>query len=112
MVECAKCERVWPEDRFNLNGLTPSWCFACRSKSVRVGFQGGKEYFHSDTEANRSRLAINEATAAGFEPVPAETGKSWNAASPKSVASAGQVSKQAGAFGGKPAVTETVKVGS
>jgi hypothetical protein len=80
-MECSNCGRVWSDDRFNFECATPDWCFACRSKTVRTAFQGGKEYFHSDTEANRARKAVAEATRAGFDPVPYETGKAWNGGS-------------------------------
>jgi len=80
-MECSNCGRVWPEDRFNPDCTTPEWCFACRSKTIRTAFQGGKEYFHDDTEANRARKAVAEARAAGLDPVPVETGKGWNGAS-------------------------------
>lgn len=104
-MECRNCGRDWPEDRFNSACTTPEWCFACRSKTIRTAFQGGKEYFHSDTEANRARIAMAEARAAGLDPVPVETGKGWNGASASSLSKVGEVSKKVGAFGGKPAAT-------
>lgn len=110
MMECRNCGRVWPEDRFNFECATPDWCFACRSKTIRTAFQGGKEYFHDDTEANRARIAMAEARAAGLDPVPAETGAAWNGASAASLAKVGDVSKKVGAFGGKPA--EKVSAGA
>lgn len=81
MFGCGKCGREWPADRFNRECTTPDWCFACRSKTIYTAFQGGKEYFHSGTEGERARRAVSEAKAAGFDPVPAETGKAWNGAS-------------------------------
>jgi hypothetical protein len=84
-IVCARCERVWPSDRYNSDCTTPDWCFACRSKTIRTAFQGGKQYFHDGTEAERSRKAVSEARAAGFDPVPAETGKGWNGASAASI---------------------------
>lgn len=80
-IVCARCERGWPSDRYNQGCTTPDWCFACRSKTISTAFQGGKQYFHDGTEGERSRKAISEARAAGFDPVPAETGKGWNGAS-------------------------------
>lgn len=102
-MECSNCQRVWPEDRFNRACSTPDWCFACRSKTISTGFAGGKEYFHDSTEAERARKAVSEAKAAGFDPVPAETGKAWSGAAPSTLKTIGDVSKKNGAFGGKPA---------
>lgn len=100
---CAACSQDWPVDRFNQECSTPDWCFRCRSKSLRVSFQGGKSYFHDATEGERARKAIAEAKAAGFDPVPAETGKGWNGASAGTLKKIGDVSKKNGAFGAKPA---------
>lgn len=105
MMECRSCGRDWPEDRFNPECTTPDWCFACRSKTIRTAFQGGKEYFHEDTEGNRARKAIAEARKAGFDPVPYETGKAWNGAAPSTLKTLGETSKKVGAFGGKPVTT-------
>lgn len=105
METCRECGREWPEDRFNRECQQPDWCFACRSKTLRVGFQGGKEYFHSGTEKERADKAVREAKAAGFDPVPTHTGKSWNGASAHVLKKIGEVSKNHGAFGGKPAAT-------
>jgi len=102
MMECSNCKRVWAADRFNQGCSTPDWCFACRSKTVSTAFAGGKTYFHDGTEAERARAAISEAKAAGFDPVPVETGKAWSSASASSLKNIGDVSKKAGAFGGKP----------
>jgi hypothetical protein len=107
---CVHCGRDWPEDRFNRGCATPDWCFACRSKTVGVGFQGGKEYFHSDTEANRARVAISEAKAAGFDPVPAES-RGWTSVSGAALKTVGDVSKKVGAFGKKATVDSTARVG-
>lgn len=107
---CVKCDRNWPNDRYNALCVTPDWCFACRSKTVGVGFQGGRDYFKSDTEGNRARVAVAEAKAAGFDPVPAET-KGWNSVSAVALKSVGDVSKQVGAFGKKPTADSGVKVG-
>jgi hypothetical protein len=107
---CANCGHNWPEDRFNKATSAPNWCFACRSKSVSVTFQGGRDYFKSDTEGNRSRLAVAEAKAAGFDPVPAES-KGWNSVSGVALRSVGDVSKQVGAFGKKPTADSGAKVG-
>lgn len=100
---CVKCEREWPEDRFNRGCATPDWCFACRSKTLQVAFAGGKSYFHESTEKERADKAMLEAKAAGFDPVPLETGKGWNGAAGSTLKKIGEVSKSAGAFGGKPA---------
>lgn len=100
---CVKCKREWPADRFNLDCPQPDWCFACRSKTLQVSFQGGKSYFHEATEKERADKALKEARAAGFDPVPAETGKAWNGASGSVLKKIGEVSKNAGAFGAKPA---------
>lgn len=108
MMECRNCGREWPEDRFNPQCATPDWCFACRSKTIRTGFQGGKQYFHEDTEANRARLAVDEARKAGFDPVPYETGKGWNGVSASTLKTVGETSKKVGAFGGKPATAGSV----
>lgn len=105
-----KCGREWPEDRFNRGCASPDWCFACRSKSIGVGFQGGRDYFHSDTEANRARRAVSEAKAAGFDPVPAET-RGWTSVSGAALKSVGEVSNKIGAFGKKPPAETGVKVG-
>lgn len=105
---CVKCERVWPSDRFNRECSTPDWCFACRSKTIGVGFQGGKEYFHADTERNRAERAVSEAKAAGFDPVPVVS-KGWNGAAPSTLRTIGKVSQQVGAFGGKPGAESSVK---
>jgi hypothetical protein len=105
MTDCLNCGREWPEDRFNRTCQQPDWCFACRSKTLRVAFQGGKEYFHESTEKERSDKAVAEARAAGFDPVPMETGKGWNGAAGSTLKKIGDVSKKAGAFGGKPAVS-------
>lgn len=102
-MECSSCARVWPEDRFNRACSTPDWCFACRSKTVNTAFAGGKQYFHDGTEAERARKAVSEAKAAGFDPVPAETGKAWSGASASTLKKIGEVSKNVGAFGSKPA---------
>lgn len=110
MEICVKCGRSWPEDRFNRECLSPDWCFACRSKSVGVGFQGGRNYFHADTESNRARRAVAEAKAAGFDPVPAET-KGWTSVSGAALKSVGEVSSKVGAFGKKPTADSTAKVG-
>lgn len=108
METCSNCAREWPEDRFNRECQQPDWCFACRSKTLRVAFQGGKEYFHESTEKERADKALKEARAAGFDPVPAETGKGWNSGAAGTLKKIGDVSKKAGAFGGKPtAVTAT-----
>jgi len=72
---------------------------------LRVGFQGGKSYFHNGTEKERAAKAMSEARSAGFDPVPAETGKGWNGASGRVLKKIGDVSKKNGAFGGKPAAT-------
>lgn len=80
-IVCARCERVWPSDRYNQGCTTPDWCFACRSKTISTAFQGGKQYFHDGTEGERARKAVSEARNAGFDPVPAETGKAWNGVS-------------------------------
>ena len=72
---CLSCKRGWPADRYNRECSAPDLCFACRSKSVKTAFAGGKEYFHDGTEAERTRKTISEAKAAGFDPVPMETGK-------------------------------------
>lgn len=85
MFGCGKCGREWPTDRFNRECTTPDWCFACRSKTIHTAFQGGKQYFHDGTEGERSRKAVAEAKAAGFDPVPAETGKAWNGAAPSTL---------------------------
>lgn len=110
METCVNCGRNWPEDRFNKASLAPDWCFGCRSKSVGVAFQGGRDYFRSDTEANRTRLALGEARAAGLDPVPAES-RGWNSVSGAALRSAGAVSKKVGAFGKKPSADSAVKVG-
>lgn len=107
---CANCGRDWPDDRFNVSCSTPDWCFACRSKTVRTAFQGGKEYFHEDTERNRANRAIAEAKAAGFDPVPTES-KGWNAGSASVLSKIGDVSKNVGAFGKKPSAEAAVKSG-
>lgn len=107
---CAKCERVWPSDRYNRGCSTPDWCFACRSKTIGVGFQGGKAYFHEDTERNRVAKTVSEAKAAGFDPVPVES-KGWNGVAPSTVRTIGQVSKQVGAFGGKSGAESSAKAG-
>ena len=103
MKICDTCHESWPEDRFRADNPTPDTCFRCRSKGISVGFQGGKEYFHEDTERRRANRAVAEARAAGFDPVPAETGKAWNGIGAKTLAKVGEVSKKNGAFGGKPA---------
>lgn len=108
-MECVKCSRMWPDDRFNAGCSSPDWCFACRSKTVGVGFQGGRDYFHSDTEANRARVAVAEAKAAGFDPVPAET-RGWTSVSGAALKSVGEVSSKVGAFGKKPTADSAVKV--
>lgn len=102
-MECKNCARDWPEDRFNRDCPQPDWCFACRSKTLQVSFQGGKSYFHESTEKERATKAMSEARAAGLDPVPIDTGKGWNGASGASLKKIGDVSKNVGAFGGKPA---------
>lgn len=98
---CSNCGRDWPEDRFNRSIQQSDWCFACRSKTLRVGFQGGKEYFHSGTEKERADKAVSEARAAGLDPVPMVS-KGWNAGAAGTMKKIGEVSKKNGAFGGKP----------
>lgn len=110
MIMCVKCDRNWPDDRYNAQCATPDWCFACRSKTVGVSFQGGRDYFKSDTESNRARVAVAEAKAAGFDPVPAET-RGWNSVSGSALRSVGDVSRQVGAFGKKPTADSGTKVG-
>lgn len=102
VITCKNCEREWPSDRFNEGCSQPDWCFACRSKTLRVAFQGGKSYFHESTEKERADKAVAEARAAGFDPVPAETGGAWNGAAGSTLKKIGEVSKKNGAFGGKP----------
>jgi len=107
---CKNCDREWPLDRFNLECSKPDWCFACRAKTLRVSFQGGKEYFHESTEKERADKAMSEARAAGFDPVPMDTGKGWNGAAGSTLKKIGEVSKKSGAFGGKPASVASDKV--
>lgn len=113
---CENCKTDYPLDRFNLECNAPTWCFRCRASGLSVAFAGGKQYFHDETDAARQRVAIGEARAAGFDPIPAETGKAFNAASGAMLKKIGDVSKKAGAFGGKPTVpapsTGTPKVGA
>lgn len=109
-MNCVKCGRDWPDDRFNQGCSTPDWCFACRSKTVSTSFQGGRDYFREDTEASRARRAVAEARAAGFDPVPTES-KGWNAGSASVMRKIGDVSKNVGAFGKKPTADTGVKVG-
>ena len=110
VIVCVKCDRNWPDDRYNAQCATPDWCFACRSKTIGVGFQGGRDYFRSDTEANRTRVALAEAKKAGFDPVPAET-RGWTSVSGAALKSVGEVSSKVGAFGKKPTADSVAKVG-
>ncbi len=113
---CDTCDESWPEDRFQRAGRNPNTCFRCRSKGIRVGFQGGKEYFHEDTEKRRSERAIAEGKAAGFDPVPVHSASTSVSATALKALPA--ISKSHGAFGGRPeakVATKTaakVKVGS
>lgn len=100
--ECDTCHELWPEDRFNASSPAPDSCFRCRSKGISLTLQGGKQYWNEDTERRRAERAVSEARAAGFDPVPAETGKGWSGASASSVAKIGEISKKNGAFGKKP----------
>lgn len=111
-MKCENCGRLQPEDRFNPECNAPTWCFRCRASGLSVAFAGGKQYFHDETDAARQRVAIAEAKAAGFDPVPAETGKAYNAASAGMLKKIGDVSKTAGAFGGKPTTPPASKVGA
>ena len=95
-MKCAKCDRDWPEDRYNLACTTPDWCFACRSKTVGTTFQGGRDYFREDMERRRAERAIAEAKAAGFDPVPVET-KGWNAGSATALRKIGDVGTKSSA---------------
>lgn len=101
--ECDTCHETWPLDRYRDDGPAPDSCFRCRSKGISFGFQGGKEYFHEDTERRRTEKALSEARAAGFDPVPTETRGSWGGIGAKTLDKIGEVSKKNGAFGGKPA---------
>lgn len=103
MKECDTCHESWPLDRFREDNPAPNTCFKCRASGISLTLQGGKEYWNADTERRRSDRAIAEARAAGFDPVPAETGKGWSGASGSSLAKIGDISKKNGAFGGKPA---------
>ncbi len=111
-MKCENCGQDRPLDRFNPDCNAPDWCFGCRARGISVAFAGGKQLFHDETNAALQRTAINEAVKAGFDPVPAETGKAWNGASSAALKTVGDASKKAGAFGGKPAVTPAAtKVG-
>jgi hypothetical protein len=105
---CAECGLEWPLDRFRDDNPNPDLCFKCRTRGVSLSLQGGKSYWHNGTESERARHALSEARAAGFDPVPRETGKGWNGAGPSTLAKIGEVSKKNGAFGGKP-TTEGAK---
>lgn len=103
---CVDCEREWPLDRFRADNAWPDSCFRCRSAGVSLTLQGGKSYWNADTEKRRSERAVSEARAAGFDPIPAETGRGWSGASAGSLAKIGEISKKNGAFG-KKAVSTT-----
>ena len=103
MRQCDTCNKEWPEDRFRDDCPAPDTCFKCRASGVSLTLQGGKQYWNEDTERRRADRAIAEATKAGFEPVPAETGKAYNGASAGSLAKIGEISKKNGAFGKKAA---------
>lgn len=107
MKICDTCRNEWPEDRFRDDCPAPDTCFKCRASGVSLTLQGGKQYWNEDTERRRADRAVAEARKAGFDPVPAETGKGWSGASATSLAKVGEISKKNGAFGGKPTGTTT-----
>lgn len=103
MRQCDTCNKEWPVDRFRDDCPAPDTCFKCRASGISLTLQGGKEYWNEDTERRRADRAIAEARKAGFDPVPAETGKGWSGASAGSLAKIGDISKKNGAFGKKAA---------
>ena len=113
MSTCDSCAQNWPEDRYNRTCSAPTTCFKCRSAGISLALQGGKSYWHDDTESNRSRQAIAEGKAAGFDPVPVHT--AGNAISATSLRKTEATAKTAGAFGKQrstPPVTPSLaKVG-
>lgn len=107
MTTCDECGTSWPEDRFNRECRTPNTCFRCRSAGFSFTLQGGKDYFKSGTETERSRKAMAEGRAAGFDPVPVKSaGVSVSASALKA---ASGVSLSHGAFGAKNPTSSATK---
>ena len=110
---CVDCEREWPLDRFRADNAWPDSCFKCRSAGISLTLQGGKEYWNADTERRRADKAIAEGRAAGFDPVPSETGKGYGGVSASTLSKIGEISKKNGAFGLKPSgSTNSSKTGA
>ena len=105
VMECAHCHQNWPADRFNPTCSSPDWCFKCRASGLSVAFAGGKDYFHDATVKERTTQAVSEARANGLDPVPAHVGKAYGGTSAAELKKIGSISKEKGAFGGKPTVT-------
>lgn len=109
MTTCSNCARDWPEDRFNLSSLSPTICFRCRASSLNVGFAGGKQYFHDDTDKRRQDRAVSEAAANGYEAVPVRT-TGLGAGTGASMEKLGVHLRTQGAFGGKAIQSQTNQV--
>ena len=110
--ECDTCKRSWPLDRFRSDNPAPGTCFKCRSAGISLTLQGGKEYWTSDTEKRRSDRALAEARKAGFDPVPAESGKSFGGVAASTLSKIGAVSASNGAFGKKPNIPVNSSAGT
>jgi hypothetical protein len=72
-MECIDCGRELPLSKFNLEGPDPESCFRCRVQGTQFGYGGHKEAFHDGTNAERTRTAMAEARAQGYDPVPVQT---------------------------------------
>lgn len=107
---CVDCGRSWPLDRFRADNPNPDSCFRCRTMGVSLSVQGGKDYWKSDTEDNRRRIALKEAKDAGFDPVPVHS-KGWGGVSASTMSKIGDVSKKNGAWG-KPTTPNTSSAGA
>lgn len=65
---CSECQQPKDSSAFNAECFTPTVCFKCRVSSIKIGFGGHRETFHSTTIKESQDEIVRMGRANGLDP--------------------------------------------